>query len=558
MLLIAWLRRYGWELALFGAAALLLFGSLGCPLQEPEEARYAEIPRQMLAEGSWVAPVLHGQPYYDKPPLLYWLVMGSYQVFGVHDWAARLVAATAGFLTIVVTYGWGLLVSRRAALAGAFILCLSARFVYLSHLLTMNGLLCLWVVAALAAGHAALMRSEWRWWILAAVACGMGILTKGPVALVLVLGPILICLALAWSGRDLAGVRGAAHSFVVAARRGAVFVAVAVAVAAPWFVAVARLDPTFLEYFFWKHHVERFVAPFDHTKPWWFYLPEVLLGMMPWTLLLPGCLMASRERKRPEDSDARDVSSGCLRGACGTRLAFFFAAAGVAFLFFSLSGCKRPGYILPVLPPLALALGAHLDSCFEWEEVTALLRSPSRLAGVATVAVLLFAFGGVIASQQAELLSATGMIMPVSVICAGCVAALWLRRRLTWAVCAGVTLAGLMVANLYFLPAYAARFALREEVCNEANARTAHVICFPHRWDSVSFYLQRDDVLAFSQKEREQFVADLLARPASLVFVKTDRALPELLTALPDSLELVIQQPGRTVTTAWVRRRAPK
>ena len=77
--------------ALLGAAAVLFFGGVSYPLLEPEETRYAEIPRQMLAEGRFIVPVLHGQPYYDKPPLLYWLVMASYSLFGVHDWAARLV-----------------------------------------------------------------------------------------------------------------------------------------------------------------------------------------------------------------------------------------------------------------------------------------------------------------------------------------------------------------------------------------------------------------------------------------------------------------------------------
>ncbi|HZT81402.1 MAG TPA: hypothetical protein VFA26_14325, partial [Gemmataceae bacterium] len=96
----------GWWLVLAAAAALLFFGRLGTPLQEPQEARYAEIPRQMLASGSWLVPVLHGRPYLDKPPLLYWLVMGCYRLLGVHDWAARLVPGAAGFLTVCALAAW--------------------------------------------------------------------------------------------------------------------------------------------------------------------------------------------------------------------------------------------------------------------------------------------------------------------------------------------------------------------------------------------------------------------------------------------------------------------
>ena len=87
-------------LLVMAVAALLFFSRISTPLLEPEEARYAEIPRQMLADGQWLVPHLHGQPYLDKPPLMYWAVMASYSVFGVHDWAARLVPALAGLLTV--------------------------------------------------------------------------------------------------------------------------------------------------------------------------------------------------------------------------------------------------------------------------------------------------------------------------------------------------------------------------------------------------------------------------------------------------------------------------
>ena len=99
-------------------AAILLFGRLGSPLLEPEEARYAEIPRQMLAEGRFVIPVWHGEDYLHKPPLLYWLVMASYQIFGVHDWAARLIPVLASWLVIGIVGWWG----RRAAGNGAGLL----------------------------------------------------------------------------------------------------------------------------------------------------------------------------------------------------------------------------------------------------------------------------------------------------------------------------------------------------------------------------------------------------------------------------------------------------
>jgi dolichol-phosphate mannosyltransferase len=168
--------RHGWHLpTLFFAALLLFFSRLGAPLQEPDEARYAEVPRQMLAEGRWIVPVLHGESYPEKPPLLYWLVMTSYRTFGVHDWAARLVPGSAGLLAVLLTYLWGRnTVGPRAAFAGAGMLCLSARFVYLGRLLTPDVLLCLCVLAALAAAHWAVCRRSlrWPWWLASAAARG--------------------------------------------------------------------------------------------------------------------------------------------------------------------------------------------------------------------------------------------------------------------------------------------------------------------------------------------------------------------------------------------------
>src|SRR5215468_7981882 len=103
--------------------ACLLYPCMSFYLFEPDEGRYAEIPREMLARGEWVVPYLQGQPYLDKPPLLYWLVMCSYSVFGIHDWSARLVPALAvhGCLLLVYLFGRRSL-GERAAFRGALVL----------------------------------------------------------------------------------------------------------------------------------------------------------------------------------------------------------------------------------------------------------------------------------------------------------------------------------------------------------------------------------------------------------------------------------------------------
>ena len=166
-------------------------------MQEPQETHFAEVARQMFAQRSGIVPALPGEAFADKPPLLPWLVMLGYRLFGVHDWAARLVAGGAGFATVLLTWWWGRrALGSPAALAGAMILSLSAHFVYLGRLLTTDSLLTACVVAAWATAHAALAPGRpslsRRWWLASALACGLGLLTKGPLALVLVAVPIAV------------------------------------------------------------------------------------------------------------------------------------------------------------------------------------------------------------------------------------------------------------------------------------------------------------------------------------------------------------------------------
>jgi 4-amino-4-deoxy-L-arabinose transferase-like glycosyltransferase len=466
------------EAVLVLAAGLLCYSRLDCPLQEPEETLYAEIPRQMLAEGRLMVPVRHGQNYYDKPPLLYWLVMGTYQVLGIHDWAARLVPCTAAFLCVLVAYLWGKrLAGPRAAFAGAVMLCLSPRFAQMARMLTMNGLLTLWVIAALAAAHRALAGPVFkrRWWLLSALACGLGFLTKGPVALVLVAVPVRLYQLL-----DRRSARPGLRPWLA-------YLALVGGIALPWFAIVAIRDPSFLHYFVWIHHVRRFLDPIDHLQPWWYYLPGLFLGMLPWTLLAPW-LVKHLVRRVPEVGRQRT-------GALG-----FFLLAGLwALVFFSASGCKRPSYILPAMPPLALALGCGVDAACSLG-----------------------------------------------------------RRRLTcWACTAAATFLVLLGGAQWLLPEYARKYSLRDQIEPHAEARAGGlpVLCYPHGWDAVSFYLQRSDVRVFRRAQLGDMVSALERQGESLVVVKSDNSLDCFLKTLPASLKFVPCSERPPVAVGWVRRR---
>jgi 4-amino-4-deoxy-L-arabinose transferase-like glycosyltransferase len=534
-------------------AALLFFSRLHCPLLEPDEVRYAEIPREMLAGGHFLVPELHSEPYYHKPPLLYWLVMAAYAVFGVHDWAARLVPGSCALLTVLVTYLWGrYTVGVRAAFAGALVLVLSVRFVYLGRMLTMDGLLCLWIIAALAAAHLATgsgPRLRWGAWLLSAGACGLGILTKGPVALALV-APSVFSFQLLTTR----AARPRACAWLA-------YVAAALAVAAPWYVAVSLHDPTFAREFFWTHNVVRYVAPLDHAKPLWYYVPDLLLGMMPWSLLLVplGAFLGARSAPVALRSPP---ALGC-----------FLMAAVWCVGFYSAAGCKRPGYILPAMPPLALAIGWYLCTATDaavGTELPRLCRAGHARLGWTALAVVTVA--GVAANAAAAAVGmqtwTTGLVVG-AVAVAGCVLLAACRHRLgragPWAGTAALTLMLLLAAVQSLLPGYARKFSLRRQVEPLrvlAADRSVPLVCYPHRWESVTFYLERDDGRTYAPAERASLVRNLAGAACTLAFVKSDdgatQHLTDLCRALPPSLEFVPMGPPGIVTAGVIRARDGK
>jgi 4-amino-4-deoxy-L-arabinose transferase-like glycosyltransferase len=519
------------------AACSLFLTQLQAPLLEPQEPRYAEIAREMLTSGDWLTPTLDGAPYLDKPPLLYWLTAASYRIFGIHDWAARLVPGLAGVLTVLVTWLWGRATAGSAvAFWGALILALSARFVYLGRMLTFDGLLCLWVTTALAAAHVALNgpRPRWSWWLLSAGACGLGLLTKGPVALALVSPPLL-----ALGFLDKRSVR-------LTAGLVAGYLGVASLVAGPWFAAVIWRHPEFAGYFFWTHNVVRFLAPFDHGEPFWFHLPGLLLGLLPWSLLLPGLLAALLRPQSAFDLSFRaDQRETINQRIDPMRLADLRVLAWMwGLLFFSLSGCKRAGYILPVVPPLALSLGCYLTQ-----------QLPARRAGRASALILLLGLGIVAVAWNNRLLP-LGPAALLGTALLVLVLLLRLDSLRTWPACAGMTWLLLLGGVQMLLPAYNSQFALRQHLHaheEELQSGQVPVICTPHRLDSVSFYLPQAQVKVFSAEQRTELLHELQAHPESLLLVKSGRLIQELLRELPESMEVVPRNPQGAVLVAWVR-----
>ncbi|MGL6094619.1 MAG: ArnT family glycosyltransferase [Fimbriiglobus sp.] len=318
--------------------AVLLYPCRDFLLFEPDEGRYAQIPREMLTAGTWVVPTLQGEPYLDKPPLMYWLTALSYAAFGVSEAAARLVPAVCVHLTILAVYLIGRRsIGERGAMWAALLLTVSPGYLSVARLLLLDGLLTMCVTVSVLCAFEAVRtgRMKLGWWLAAAVASGFGFLTKGPISEVLLFPPLL---AVGFLNRSTARV-GFGHALV--------FALVVVGVNLPWYVAIYREQPAFLGYFFWEHNVMRFVQPFDHLQPVWYYVPILLGGFLPGVLVGVPYLLALLS---PPHSDTLSPPRSSGGG--------FWLLSGLwCVFFFSCSGSKLPTYILPAFPPLCLALG---------------------------------------------------------------------------------------------------------------------------------------------------------------------------------------------------------
>lgn len=327
-------------LALLAAFALLWFCNLGYRhLIKPDEGRYAEIPREMLASGDWVTPRLNGYKYFEKPPLQYWATAASFAAFGMNEWTARLWTGLTGFLGVLLVFWAGnRLFAPPAGLLGAAVAGSSFLYAVVGHFLTLDMALTFFMSASVFLFAVARREPEEtrrrRWMLLAWAAAALAVLTKGLVGIVLPAGAVAAYVLLHRDWKLL--------SRLELARGGLLFLAIA----APWFVMVSLANPEFPRFFFIHEHFERFLTK-EHGRyqPAWFFLPILLVGIVPWIVSLLPALRSAWARAAPEGFQTR-------------RFLLLWCAA--VFVFFSASDSKLISYILPLFPALSLLIGEHL------------------------------------------------------------------------------------------------------------------------------------------------------------------------------------------------------
>jgi 4-amino-4-deoxy-L-arabinose transferase-like glycosyltransferase len=396
--------------------AVLLGLQLGsAPLANPDESRYAEIPREMVATGDWVTPRLNGVVYFEKPPLVYWVGAVLQEVFGANDWAMRAIPAGFGLAGILLTYAAARrLHGRTAGLLAAGVLGTSLLFFALSRVLLLDMPVAVLMSATLfcfllGVREAPGARRRWLFYGLYASAA-LATLAKGLIGFLLTGAVMFLWLLVFNQWRRLLPLYLPTGLLLFAA------------IAVPWHVLAAQRNPQWAQFYFVHEHWERFTTTaHGRAEPWWYFGPVLLAGFFPWTGFLWPVL---RERLKGGWTAARGANAD----------AWFLALwAGFILLFFSKSQSKLIPYILPVFPPLAVLLGAWLAGIVAGQS-TERLRWPLRIfgffAGILGAALLIAALRpGTIRPEEIRLAVRDNAIPGAVILITGGVASVWFSRN---------------------------------------------------------------------------------------------------------------------------------
>jgi 4-amino-4-deoxy-L-arabinose transferase-like glycosyltransferase len=339
----------GWKKdSLLVFVLIFLFFCIGLgarPYLTPSEARYIEIPRQMLTSGDFITPHINGVQYFEKPPLFYWM-QAFFLNIGNNEFMGRIATTLVVSLTCLVTYATGrLLYGRNTGLLAAAALATSVMGYVLSRVAMLDAPVTLFITCCLASFIAAQKTGQKKFYYFMYGSAALAVMTKGLIGMAvpsMVIGSFII---LSKNWRILRD----AHLFT-----GTLLF---LAIAAPWHILISMKHPEFLDFYFIHEHFNRFLTD-EHKRnaPWWFFIATTLVGSIPWIFFIP---------IRHVWQQIKLIISSINPRLYGDDTLFLMLWIMLPLLFFSSSHSKLIPYIFPIFPPLFLLIGSHLSNLWQ-------------------------------------------------------------------------------------------------------------------------------------------------------------------------------------------------
>jgi 4-amino-4-deoxy-L-arabinose transferase-like glycosyltransferase len=525
-------RSWLYPAALLVLCAALFFWRLGVtPLDDFDEAYYAEGAREMLDRGDLGTPYYNGQPFLLKPVLIFWLIAAAFRLFGITEFAARSVSAFFATTIVVLTYWFtARTLGRRAGLLAGLALALCYLWIDIGR----EAMIDMPLTAALAAavflfhlaGKAPARRKRWLYLAFYPL-IGIALLAKGPAATGIVLAGLLAYLLAARRLRETLREAHVLPGFVLL-----------LAVAAPWYVYESLRQPAFVATFLIREHFGHLQGELAREEPWYGHLKNLAIGFYPWALLLPAAAAHAFRQDREHV----------------LRLAAWWA--GAVIFGFSLGGAKLPHYLVPAFPPMAILVAAWFDAWlgeFVGQELRLLPRDRPALVGLLALSAAGLALGAAFAvaiimppALKSRLAQQFGSWTPgpaptfmLGALAAGsvgaAVAAFARRRRAVFPLLAGAMLVAGFAHVGWFKPRLAQIQAQpRKELAafaSRAVPPSEPLGVFYAKRNATIFYARRP-IVDLGEWEQQKLVA-FLASPTPATALTHSRLVPDLEAALP-------------------------